>query len=243
MTIGLLLYLGIVLLAPLSNPLSTRDLTAPLAEMANPVHQALYLDHGYRFFAPDPGPSHLVFYEITTNEGRTIEAHFPDADQTWPRLLYHRWFMLSETMYEEYAYTPDKESFDQSQLELATAVDQLRKEGHFGQSDRLKKELVRQRDQYDRTRTRIDGLVSALARHLLEHHGGKEIIFHFRERMIPQPIDIATGSKLDDERYLEHLEPFARFGWTDDGQLQRLAIPTETDETTELLPENLGGGR
>ena len=242
-SIVLLIYLGLVVLAPLSNPTSTRDLTAPLADVVEPVHQALYLDHGYRFFAPDPGPSHLVFFEITNSDGEKTAGHFPDADQMWPRLLYHRWFMLSETLYEEHVFTPDREAFDDSQMELATAVDQLKKEGHFRQGDRLRQQLIQQREQYDQTLVRIDALVSAVARHLLDRHQGAEVALGFRERVIPQPIDIATGSRLDDEQYLMELQPFARFRYSENGELQRLALPTDADETTELLPEAFGGGQ
>ena len=49
----------------------------------------MYLDHGYFFFAPNPGPSHLVGI-------RDQSVVFPDRKEQWPRLLYHRYFMLSE---------------------------------------------------------------------------------------------------------------------------------------------------
>ena len=243
LTVGLLIYLGLVVLAPLSNPTSTRNLTAPAADFVEPIHQSLFLDHGYRFFAPDPGPSHLVYYEVKTDSGGVIQGHFPDADETWPRLLYHRWFMLSETLYEEHAFTPEKQSFDNSQMELATAVDQLKKEGHFRQSDRLKKELVQQRTQYDQAVKRIDRLVSAVAEHVLKKCDGREITLGFRERVIPQPIDIATGSKLDDDRYLMPFQPFAKFRAGEEGALRQLPLPTQTDETIELLPDVLRRGQ
>ncbi len=35
-------------------------------------------------------------YEIVTRDGRQIEGSFPDRKAQWPRLLYHRYFMLSE---------------------------------------------------------------------------------------------------------------------------------------------------
>ena len=64
-----------------------------------PYVQALFLDHGYAFFAPDPGPSHLVRYEAHFADGReTVSVTFPDLEQHWPRLLYHRHFMLSEQL-------------------------------------------------------------------------------------------------------------------------------------------------
>jgi hypothetical protein len=39
-----------------------------------PYSQFMYLDHGYAFFAPDPGPSHLIEAEITRADG-TITWH------------------------------------------------------------------------------------------------------------------------------------------------------------------------
>ena len=62
----------------------------------------MYLDHGYFFFAPNPGPSHLVALQessssLTTPKSLKSDAFiFPDRKEQWPRLLYHRYFMLSE---------------------------------------------------------------------------------------------------------------------------------------------------
>lgn len=61
-----------------------------------PYLQAAFLNHGYRFFAPEPGPSHLVRYELEWDDGTRVEGTFPNLEQHRPRLLYHRHFMLSE---------------------------------------------------------------------------------------------------------------------------------------------------
>jgi hypothetical protein len=58
--------------------------------------QFAYLDHGYAFFAPDPGPSHFFQAAITRSGGDRVEPKFPDLADQWPRLLYHRHFMLAE---------------------------------------------------------------------------------------------------------------------------------------------------
>ena len=58
----------------------------------------MYLDHGYFFFAPNPGPSHLVGI-------RDQSVVFPDRKEQWPRLLYHRYFMLSEFYNNSFAPT------------------------------------------------------------------------------------------------------------------------------------------
>ena len=56
------------------------------------------LNHGYRFFAPNPGPSHLFRYQLMFDDGSTRDGYFPNREQHWPRLLYHRYFMLSENL-------------------------------------------------------------------------------------------------------------------------------------------------
>jgi hypothetical protein len=56
----------------------------------------LYLNRGYAFFAPDPGPSHLIQAGMTDGAGNLTEEMYPDLEHQWPRLLYHRHFMLAE---------------------------------------------------------------------------------------------------------------------------------------------------
>jgi hypothetical protein len=57
----------------------------------------LYINHGYHFFAPDPGPGHLINYVVTDERGATIaDGTFPDVNEYWPRLRYHRHFMLTD---------------------------------------------------------------------------------------------------------------------------------------------------
>ncbi|MEM6469697.1 MAG: hypothetical protein AAF802_09005 [Planctomycetota bacterium] len=65
--------------------------------------QFLYLDRGYAFFAPDPGPSHLFQAAVELEDGNLQEDLYPDLDRQWPRLLYHRHFMLAEFLNEVYA--------------------------------------------------------------------------------------------------------------------------------------------
>lgn len=64
--------------------------------------QFTYLDHGYAFFAPDPGPSHLIQAEISGPAGEPIRRRYPDLSEQWPRLLYHRHFMLAEFLNDVY---------------------------------------------------------------------------------------------------------------------------------------------
>lgn len=76
---------------------------SPFASMLGawltPYVDAMYLDHGYFFFAPNPGPSHLLEARLQFADGRAPTViRLPDADAHWSRLLYHRHFMLSEQL-------------------------------------------------------------------------------------------------------------------------------------------------
>ena len=63
--------------------------------LASRYLQALYLNHGFHFFAPDPGGSTLVRYTVELTDGTTRGDQIPNR-KIWPRLLYHRHFMLTE---------------------------------------------------------------------------------------------------------------------------------------------------
>ena len=58
---------------------------------------ALYMNQGHSFFAPDVGPGHLIRYQLLDQSGHEIEqGDFPSRKEHWPRLLYHRYFMLAD---------------------------------------------------------------------------------------------------------------------------------------------------
>ena len=59
--------------------------------------QVLYLDHGYHFFAPEPGESTLLAFVAERPDGTVVRGRLPDK-AVRPRLLYHRYFMLTEHM-------------------------------------------------------------------------------------------------------------------------------------------------
>lgn len=73
---------------------------AYLKQVVGPYMEFMYLDHGYFFFAPNPGPSHLMRCEIRPKGAEPtappILVQIPDRTVHWPRLDYHRHFMLSE---------------------------------------------------------------------------------------------------------------------------------------------------
>lgn len=101
-------HLTAVFVAPLASSIDTAERRLPpeaqpserprpwLHKIFQPYLDIAYLNHGYGFFAPDPGPSHLVRYTIEHQDGRREEGVFPDRHAHWPRLRYHRHFMLAE---------------------------------------------------------------------------------------------------------------------------------------------------
>jgi hypothetical protein len=90
-----ILHVAAVFIGPWAMTPSSQ-LAVTVARTFQPYIDILSLGNGYRFFAPEPGPSHLVRYEVTLNDGTLKQGVFPDRSQHKPRLLYHRYFMLSE---------------------------------------------------------------------------------------------------------------------------------------------------
>ncbi|MCA9163222.1 MAG: hypothetical protein R3C99_03795 [Pirellulaceae bacterium] len=100
--------------------------TAPTAEgmfgLLKPYIDFTYLDHGYFFFAPNPGASHLMEVTVTPDnsdgDAKPITRRYPNRDQDWPRLLYHRHFMLSEWLNSGFAPSTPPADILQSPEEL-----------------------------------------------------------------------------------------------------------------------------
>jgi hypothetical protein len=82
-----------------------------IAETMQTYSQWLYLDHGYFFFAPNPGPGRLIqcsfqpermASDLPASPDLQIHADvsdvstLPDKQNQRPRLLYHRYLMLAE---------------------------------------------------------------------------------------------------------------------------------------------------
>jgi hypothetical protein len=95
-SIVLLVHLLAVFCGPWAMPQYASPLAADCREGLRWYIDPLYLYNGYRFFAPEPGPSHLIRYELTLADGAKKKGKFPNREESWPRLLYHRHFMLSE---------------------------------------------------------------------------------------------------------------------------------------------------
>lgn len=95
-------WLVLHLVAIVASPAATEpssELASDVCGYLMPYLGALYLDHGYHFFAPEPVESTLLRYVAERKDGSVVEGVIPDR-KTQPRLLYHRYFMLTERMSE-----------------------------------------------------------------------------------------------------------------------------------------------
>lgn len=95
-SLAIAFHLAAVVVPPMAGPPPASELASAIREPLRPYVGALHLGHGYRFFAPDPGPGHSIRWTITRADGTTVSGVIPDAAADRPRLLYHRRFMVSE---------------------------------------------------------------------------------------------------------------------------------------------------
>ncbi len=87
-------------------PLATQPTSTLFSDtdrLLRPYTEGLQLDHGYHYFAPQPGESTLLEFTATRHDGTEIKGMMPHR-QIWPRLLYHRHFMLTESL----GYIPEE---------------------------------------------------------------------------------------------------------------------------------------
>lgn len=92
--VWLVYHLFAIIAAPASVAPSSR-LQQQCWRCAGPYLQTLYLNHGWHYFSPEPGRSTLLAYTLEFPDGTEKSGRLPNRD-IQPRLLYHRYFMLSE---------------------------------------------------------------------------------------------------------------------------------------------------
>ncbi len=137
--------------------------------------QFLYMDRGYAFFAPDPGPSHLIQAAISDSSGETSEELFPDVEVQWPRLLYHRHFMITEYFADLYVPPgPPRE---------------------FVESNRAEAE------EWARARKRYEHVRASIIHHLEQANPGDQVSIRRIEHLVPNLIEFQRDPvSLTDER-------------------------------------------
>jgi hypothetical protein len=92
--IWLIYHLFAIVAAPASVAPSSQ-LQQQCWRCAGPYLQALYLNHGWHYFSPEPGRSTLLAYTLEFEDGTQSSGRLPNR-QIRPRLLYHRYFMPSK---------------------------------------------------------------------------------------------------------------------------------------------------
>jgi hypothetical protein len=171
----IILHVAAVFAAPCAGPPPSSPLERNVANVFDPYLQAAFLNHGYRFFAPNPGPSHLVRYELTLADGKTNVGRFPDLKTARPRLLYHRHFMLSETIFSLTRTLTDPPRFTSTEQHEA-----------YERDVKAAKELV-------------GPLLTAVAKELREEHDATRVKLFVVQHDIPTPEQVLDGMKLTDE--------------------------------------------
>lgn len=175
-------HLAAVVLPPMSfqarGPLGVSPSISALLYPVEGYGQFLYIDRGYAFFAPDPGPSHLIQAAITDSSGDRVEQMYPDRQKQWPRLLYHRHFMLAEFLEE--IYQPPGPPPELVELDREAA------------------------DYWVRTRARYEHVRQSVVEHLKVEHPGHEVAIRRIEHLIPDVLEFQDEPvALSDPRFYQ----------------------------------------
>lgn len=202
----IVLHLAAVFIAPLDfacrSPGSASPLTSTLMGWLRPYVNFLYLNHGYAFFAPDPGPSHLVRYRIEFDNGREpVEGIFPDLQTQRPRLLYHRHFMLAETLYN--SFTPPEEP-DEMRLDpelAALLTDSQRRQLEAAIHGRHREQVTL----WKHSRVQYEMLRHSVERHLAAVHGDGRVTLTRLEHGLLTPEEFVLLGRLDVPHTLREL--------------------------------------
>lgn len=201
------LVLAYHLVAVLIHPLGTMPQFdtpgAPpiLPEAVRPAFQpyitALSLDHTYKFFAPNPGPSHLLRYDLYYADGRKeigdLRNQFPDKTQHWPRLLYHRYFMLAESLPRPREPAPAN-----------TAL--MPPPGVAALGEVVPAERVPNTAPLTEGPPPAEIFYRGIAEHLARKHGASRVDVFYRTHVFLDPQELEAGRKSDDaDTYSEQL--------------------------------------
>lgn len=222
------------LLAVIAEPfrfftLSSRG-TSPAADIPRetlaPYVEFTYLDHGYFFFAPEPGPSHLI--EATFDEGgRESSVRYPDRRAQWPRLLYHRHFMLTENLHQLWAPPIDPELAENKNRDA---------------------EQQRLFENWTRDRLRFESMRDSMAKHLAERFNAEDVRIQRIEHRLPSDTEVLVDRmRLNDRRFYLYLpdaapeQPVAPMDAADREGLPGIASDSPIElGTREAIPADEG---
>ena len=189
----LAVHLTAVSIAPLAVACNmSSPAVEPVRRALQPYIAALFLDHGYFFFAPEAGPSHLVDYKLEFADGTPpVEGRFPNLATERPRLLYHRYFMLSEAL--NASFVPPETPPEPSPPPLtAGPAERSRYQNERSAYAKAASDWQRRRKQYEAMRTSIED-------HLRAASGADRVTLTRVQHRLPLPDDFdALGRKLND---------------------------------------------
>lgn len=148
----------------------------PLRTVLAPYVEFSYLNHGYFFFAPEPGPSHLIQCSMVMPDETTATIRYPDKMVQWPRLLYHRHFMLSEFLNQ--LHVPPVDPVAVKQMPEQAAVN------------------------WESTRKRYEQVRGSMQSHLAWRYGAKSVTIERLRHILPGEDDVLEREiPLNDPRY------------------------------------------
>jgi hypothetical protein len=196
LSVLLILHVAAVFAPPLAFACNAAGSSSPFADslfgVLRPYIGVMYLDHGYFFFAPNPGPAHLVDYKVEFADSRPpIAGRFPDLKTERPRLLYHRYFMMSEALNNLYA-PPDAPPEPTAPPITATTAEKQR----FHQQQLDYQNLLAS---WKHRRRQYDSLWRAYEEHLQDAYGASKVTLTRVEHRAADPGEIEfEGKRLED---------------------------------------------
>src|SRR4051812_31888803 len=159
-----------------------------LARFFQPYAGAFFFDHGYAFFAPDPGPNHLVDYKVEFKDGRPlIKGRFPDLAAERPRLLYHRYFMLSEALNNR--FVPPEFAPEPSPPALTASA------GERERFAKLKADYEAEKKRWQHARRQYEAMRKSIEEHLKYSYGADRVTLNRIEHLPADPEDVVYERK------------------------------------------------
>ena len=191
----LLVHLILIVAVPLAIMRPSSRLAGTITSWVRPYLDITQLSHGYGFFATEPGPSHLVEYqlEFSSKDGQEVapvRGQFPNIKTQWPRLRYHRYFMLSEKLL----------IFLQPQPEPPPQLPEeaLRTPWGVARSQLQQSEYQRDVERWQRNREMYDVIVKSYGQHLLAESGAALVRLRVARHLLPDPEAVRAGMSLND---------------------------------------------
>ncbi len=188
---------------------ASADSSSPFADglmpYLRPYIAMMYLDHGYFFFAPNPGSSYLVKYKVEYPDGREpVEGIFPNLKQQQPRLLYHRYFMVSTALNNSFAPADPPPEPSPPPINAATSSRDQRNHQQALEAYELQKQFWAHR------RKQYEALHGSIVRHLESVHPGGKVTITRLEHRPPSPRQVS-----DDKMQLTSPETYRDLPETD----------------------------